>query len=82
VIELTEVLEVIKKIAGLTEIDECSVLQELDVDSTILLEILIELEIQLDIDLLDEQLDLDALQTGKDIYDFLRLIMNKPDESQ
>ncbi|MFC5407336.1 phosphopantetheine-binding protein [Cohnella soli] len=76
---LTEkmMIDTVQKICGDKEATLETRFQELDMDSTNVIEILVELEIALNIDILDDSLNLDNFSTLKDAFDYISRIVAK-----
>lgn len=70
-------LSLVKDIAKLEHVNMDKSFQELGMDSTNIVELLIECEIQLDIDLLDADMNLDDFKTLQDAYDFILITSSK-----
>lgn len=67
------VLETIKEVLD-KEVALDTTFQELNLDSTVKLEILIEFEVALNIDILDEDMNLDDFKNMNDVYNYLQTI--------
>jgi acyl carrier protein len=66
------ILDLVKKISNKSEIQMNTSFLELGMDSTNLVELLIESEILFNIDVLDNSLNLDEFQTVSDVYEYIR----------
>ncbi|WP_214482986.1 phosphopantetheine-binding protein [Bacillus sp. SM2101] len=53
-----------------------STFEELDMDSTSVIELLIEFEMEYNIDILDDNLNLDDVNTLSDAYDYLSKLLS------
>ena len=71
-VDANMVLSTVRKVSGITELQLDSKFPELGLDSTNVLEMLIEFEILLDIDLLAEDMNLDEILSPLDILEYIR----------
>ncbi|MGA5691439.1 hypothetical protein [Cytobacillus pseudoceanisediminis] len=71
------VLKIVKDFSQKEEVELDSFFSDLELDSTNLVEILIELEILLDVDLMTEDLNLDGLLQVKDFYEYANYVVKK-----
>jgi acyl carrier protein len=67
-----DLFRMVQEICGKAEIDFDTTFSELGLDSTNIVEILIEIEMILDKDVLDAELNLDSFITIKDVYDYVK----------
>ncbi|GEM_PF-7094746 len=75
-IQEIEIIDMIQSISGNTPVKMEKSFVELGMDSTGILEILIEIEVKYNLDVLTNELSIDDLQTVKDLYDFVLRLMN------
>ncbi|MBO8162738.1 MAG: acyl carrier protein [Brevibacillus sp.] len=71
------VIEIVKTVSGREDVHFETDLNELEMNSVKLIEMLIELEMTFDVDVLDEQLDLDELNRVCDVYDFMNRLLSE-----
>lgn len=72
-----EILTIVKSISGRSDIDLDTELMEVGLDSTNIIEILIEAEMVFNVDALDNQLNLDQFKRVRDIGDYLSQLVNR-----
>lgn len=73
-----EFIEVAKEIVESDKLELESSFKELGMDSTHVIELLIEYEIEYNIDILDDNLNLDDIKTLGDAYDYIsKLVSSK-----
>lgn len=65
-----ELIKIVQDLSGCENVDLDTTFAELGLDSTSIVEILIEIELILDKDVLDADLDFDYLVSVKDVYDY------------
>ncbi|PWW03203.1 phosphopantetheine binding protein [Paenibacillus cellulosilyticus] len=70
-ISIEEIISIIKRLNNIGEILEDTLFAELELDSTHIVELLVEIEIMLNIDVLDDQLNLDELLTIRDVHEYI-----------
>jgi acyl carrier protein len=70
------VINIVKQISGMETCTLNTEFIELDMDSTKIIEVLIELEIHFDRDMLDGELNLDTFVKVQDLYDYVFDIIN------
>ncbi|PZD96813.1 alanine-phosphoribitol ligase [Paenibacillus sambharensis] len=75
---LTETVffDTVRQVCGRDDIGMSTAFTDLDIDSTQVIELLIEFEIVLNIDVLDDRLNLDEMRTFQDVYDYLAHLMS------
>jgi acyl carrier protein len=66
-----QLLGVIRQVSGKEQADMDSTFEALEMDSTNIVEVLIELEMVMDIDILDANVNLYELQTVADVYNYV-----------
>lgn len=71
-----EIINMIQSISGINPVKMETSFVELGMDSTGVLELLIEIEVKYNLDVLTNELSIDDLQTVKDLYDFVLRLMN------
>ncbi|SDN48848.1 acyl carrier protein [Fictibacillus solisalsi] len=64
-------LDLVSEIVEKQELELDQSFEELGLDSTNVIELLIEFEMEYDVDILDDNLNLDDIHTLKDAYDYL-----------
>lgn len=73
-----EFIEVAKEIVESDKLELESSFKELGMDSTHVIELLIEYEVEYNIDILDDNLNLDDIKTLGDAYDYIsKLVSSK-----
>ncbi|SIA43721.1 Phosphopantetheine attachment site [Mycobacteroides abscessus subsp. abscessus] len=65
-----DLIKIVQDLSGCENVDLDTTFAELGLDSTSIVEILIEIELILDKDVLDADLDFDYLVSVKDVYDY------------
>ncbi|MCM3399737.1 phosphopantetheine-binding protein [Oceanobacillus profundus] len=71
-----EFIEVAKEIVESDKLELESSFKELGMDSTHVIELLIEYEIEYNIDILDDNLNLDDIKTLGDAYDYISKLVS------
>ena len=71
-----EFIEVAKEIVESDKLELESSFKELGMDSTHIIELLIEYEIEYNIDILDDNLNLDDIKTLGDAYDYISKLVS------
>lgn len=66
-----QVIEIIQRVSGKEQVELNSTFEALDMDSTNIVEVLIELEMVLDMDILDANVNLYEMATIEDMYTYL-----------
>lgn len=66
-----QVIEIIQRVSGKEQVELNSTFEALDMDSTNIVEVLIELEMVLDMDILDANVNLYEMATVEDMYTYL-----------
>ncbi|GIQ69325.1 acyl carrier protein [Xylanibacillus composti] len=66
-----QLIEVVKRVCGKEEVEAESAFETLGMDSTNIVEVLIELEMVLDMDILDANVNLYEMVTVADMYNYL-----------
>lgn len=69
--KIEEFLNVVKTISGKDDVSLDSMFVDLDMDSTLVIESIIEIEILLNIDLLDAAMDLNDFKTVNDLWEYV-----------
>lgn len=72
----SEILEMIQKLIGVSKVGMETSFVELSMDSTGILELLIEIEVKYNVDVLTNDLSIDGFQTVKDLYDYVLRLMS------
>jgi acyl carrier protein len=70
-----EVINVVRSVCKVDDISMATTFEDLGIDSTQVLEILIEFEIKFQIDILDESLQLDQFHSVEDVHAFFTKFM-------
>lgn len=70
-------LQLVKQMSNVEQIDMEMLFSEIGMDSTQVIELLIELEIMFNIDLLDERLNFDEMVRVVDIFDYINHVLNE-----
>ncbi|MCK6259488.1 phosphopantetheine-binding protein [Fictibacillus sp. KIGAM418] len=68
---IDQFLDLVSEIVEKEELELDQSFEELGLDSTNVIELLIEFEMEYDVDILDDNLNLDDIHTLKDAYDYL-----------
>jgi len=81
-LNIQTIIDVVSQQCRNTDVTADTSFIELEMDSTQLVELLIEFEILLDIDVLDANLNLDRLQTVGEVYQYLSFVLSRKELKQ
>ncbi|WP_128895434.1 hypothetical protein [Longirhabdus pacifica] len=72
-----QMVDIVKQVSGDLEVTMNSTFEKLNMDSTNIVEILIEVEMVMDMDILDSNINLYEMLSVKDIYNYLKELEEK-----